>query len=203
MRLSVGFFKVWEQFCPGGVLSLLVNVKSAPNILHLSPGPHEAGGERGLQDRRSGREAPEGVQQAPTPGLQGAKCTQRPHGVRPKCHQLCSGHRMMLPPRHSLSPGDGARYGSCVLWAPRARREGRSSPTRTRSGQAPTKGWVLPGGHPNRTLIWEGRERSFLFFSFLTKMLLILHLLILSVLLVKGEEVAGMPVGEPCPQEAT
>lgn len=69
----------------------------------------------------------------------------------------------------------------------------------------PHQGTGAPGRPPQQdfNLGRTGKKFSFLFFSFLTKMLLILHLLILSVLLVKGEEVAGMPVGKPCPQEAT
>lgn len=47
-----------------------------------------------------------------------------------------------------------------------------------------------------------GKKFSFSFFFYHTKMLLILNLLILSVLLVTGEEVAGMPLSvSPVPRK--
>lgn len=138
----------------------------------------------------------------------------RPHPRPPQAERTTercvynSGHKVYDPqvPPTVIRPQDDATTsqpyprGRCQLLKLRPTGssgggEGQRLPPEASLDKSPTKGRVLPGGHPQQDFN-QGREgKKFVFLSFFffyhTKMLRILNLLILSALLVKGRKLQG------------
>lgn len=147
------------------------------------------------QDGDCRMEPGEGVPSGPHPGLQGLlPCGPWARARQGRCAHD-SGHRACHPraPPTTTRPQDGAPVSH--------RHPGHSASSRSRDPRAPQRGVslhephgvLLPGAHPDGASPWrEGQELFFFFFVPQTKRLLILNVLILSILLAKGEEITGM-----------